>query len=852
MIPLNLNAHLIDRTTGNLYYFGVHAGDDSCNFVASPTELGVVDDRDRSMPVPGYGSVFVTYRQEQSSLASGASESRWLDFRPVGESDDYASDLGGFTVHKSFRQSDDLLYMEIILSNPSSSALRIDELAVSVPVNNNYTDFRYRPSYMYEKRVYEHIYPGGTSGYQIMQRLNGDAPLAYAIPLKETSFEHAAHLPGTTSLVREGIPNHSWPGSSVIYLHAKGYLERNGYQEIMGRGSATSRLLLPGEEASYLIEIGMTDGMESFRSLLVERGKLAVTAIPAMVSPIDSPFTLLVRSRSTVSLESSDRYSAVLTGSSGDRHTFRLEFREPGEYEITIRNAEGGSAPVLVHITEPVKELVRRRADFIARHQVYRKEGDALNGAILCYSRREFIGNRPYPQGILAQEDDIWGSGSYEGGITEAMFLAIKNAADPEPGEIAVLEAYVRDYVRRYLQNPETNEVFWWCGNFNSVRSFNYMHVANLYYYMHVIAKTYQATELFDSNEYLLLAYSTLMKMFERARKMDLVVGNMGGEVMFRTLHAMEDIYVPEYYELLLRVNEFQRNLFEHNVPFGSECAYDNTGYEMVMTMADAYDDTAWMERLAKIMLAVRGEQPVWWWHGSDIRWWDAERDFSECCHHYTSPLNSGGLLRALERGLLPIGHETLSTIHGGTLGAFSKIHADGTGSMSYCWEQESSNFGFHAFSGDIGLGLFGALTDFGAYVYQPAGESLQGYLCDARDDAESGMLDVRPVSGAGNRIAWHLADKEGGSSRGRVALTAGFIERLLWNRRTGTIEIVAHNDTSYAYRNEIAFTLPVPLYMELTVNGQRTLLRKIADHEAKASFAIGSRERVAIVLKVR
>ena len=171
---------------------------------------------------------------------------------------------------------------------------------------------------------------------------------------------------------------------------------------------------------------------------------------------------------------------------------------------------------------------------------------------------------------------------------------------------------------------------------------------------------------------------------------------------------------------------------------------------------------------------------------------------------------------------------------------------------MSYCWEQESSNFGFHAFSGDIGLGLFGALTDFGAYVYQPAGEALQGYLCDARDDAESGMLDVRPANGAGNRITWHLADADGGAGRGRVALTAGFIERLLWNRRTGTIEIAVHNDTSYAYRNEIAFTFPVPLHMELTVNGQRTPLRKISDHEVKTSFAIGSGERVAILLKVR
>lgn len=837
--------HAIEQSTGNLYYFGLHDDHEQLNFVANPMELSAVDNMESSMCVPGYGAVLLSY----TTIGGSPEKAIWMKFSSADQQDTFVSENDDISIRKTFIHQDNKLFLEIKLLNRSEASITVDELAISVPVNNNYTEFRYRPQYLYDRRVYEHIYPGHTSGYQLMQRLNGEAPLAYAIPLYNTAFEHTSHLPGTTDSIREGIPNHSWPGVSVIHLHAKGYMEKNGFSEIMGPGSVTSCNLSSGEEAYYTIEMGLVNNVESFNSLMVKRDKIVTTASPAMVSPIDSCVTLHVNSLSQIEIADSERYSVKRIEETGEKSTFVFTFHEIGEHLVRLRNAKGTSAPVLFNITAPLKELARKRADFIIKHQIYDDKESVIDGAILCYSRRDFIGNQAYKQGLFVQLDSLWGNGSYEGGITEAMYLAKKNVLDPDIQQIQALETYIQTYVRTYLQDPETNEVFWWCGNFNSTRAFDYMHLANVYYHMHLISKTYQATSVYSALDYLILAYKTLMTMFERARTMDLVVGNMGGQVMFQILEAMEETLIAEYYELLHKVHSFQRNLFEFNVPYGSECAYDNTGYEMAIMMADRYDDLEWMKRLGNIILAARGTQPIWWWHGSDIRWWDPEHDFSEGCHHYTSPLNSLGLLRAIERGQLPINSSNLSSIYGGTLGTFSKIHPDGSGSMSYCWEQESPNFGFHAFSGDIGLGLFGALVDLGAYVYKPQNEATQSYLCNIEESTDE-KLTIVPSSGAGNRITWHLELQDGELSHGSVRLATGFIQSFCWNELSHSWEATVYNDTIFTYQNEIVFKVPIQTSMKLTVNGAKGALRKTSDSELKALFTIAPNESVIICLQ--
>ena len=59
-------------------------------------------------------------------------------------------------------------------------------------------------------------------------------------------------------------------------------------------------------------------------------------------------------------------------------------FREAGEYRVTL-TAGGKTAFADVLVLRPFEEILFARADFIAEKQQYKKEGEALDGALLIY-----------------------------------------------------------------------------------------------------------------------------------------------------------------------------------------------------------------------------------------------------------------------------------------------------------------------------------------------------------------------------------------------------------------------------------------------------------------------------------
>lgn len=834
--------HRIDTKTGNLHYLGFDDNQKQINFVGNPQDLSVIDNEGGELNVPGFGAVCLSYRAVDGEHAQ---TDKWIPFDTIDGRYVYRDE--SIVIEKSYTKKDNKFYIELMLKNLSGKVLEVDELSISVPVNNNYTEFRYEQEYLYNNRVYEHIYPGGTSGYQLVQRLNGEPPFMYLIPQGNTSFEHTAHYPGTTTQIRDGIPNFSWPGSSVIFLHAKGYLERNGFHAIMGKDSATSQQILPNTGVNYCIEAGFVGSIEKLKQEMVSQGKIYATAVPAMVSPIDTPIWLHIYSLGDVLIGKSSDYKIQEVKKIDNGFIYKIKFYRTGEHFIKVINDNGNNARLVFNIVLPLKGLIEKRAKFIIENQIYNCEGDRLDGAILPYSTRSFTGNGSvrFKKGQFYKEDSLWGNGSYEGGITEAMFLSQKNVLFPDGAQIAALETYTGRYIRRYLQNPLTNEVIWWCGDFFYSRAFDYMHLANFYYSMYLISARYNLTVKYTAKEYLYFAFQTLMKMYKASRPMDLVVGMMGGQGMFHILKSMQDEeMIAEYYELLENVNAHKRRIFSDNVPYGSECAYDNTGYECVVDFADRYNEVKWIRKMGDIILAAKGMQPVWWWNGSEIRWWDAEYDFSECCLHYTSPLNSKALFKAVSRGEVKADIEKLSVIYGGILGVFSKIHHDGSGSMSYCWEQESPNCGFHPFSGDIGLGLYGSLMSLGSLVYLSDNIGLSGYLCNVTEEQKKEMIVIEPIEGADRKISW-LIEKRGEIINGGIEITTGKIKSIKLGKELNTINMEVAYELNLAHMTEIKVRCNAGYGSVLNVNGKKERFSNITEGYIRINYYINKETHV-------
>ena len=88
------------------------------------------------------------------------------------------------------------------------------------------------------------------------------------------------------------------------------------------------------------------------------------------------------------------------------------------------------------YVTDNIEKLVKARASFVLNNQIYHKEGDILDWAIVPYSEGEFTGHN----GLVVEEGSLWGTGSYEGGICDAGFAAEKNVLYPDKEEISILE----------------------------------------------------------------------------------------------------------------------------------------------------------------------------------------------------------------------------------------------------------------------------------------------------------------------------------------------------------------------------------------------------------------------------
>lgn len=823
----------IESNNGTIKYAGLLGDKSQSNYIAGTLELPLLNE-DSELKVEGYTSVLLGYCNVANNQRV---KKQWIRFMPMERAENsFVFSDGVLQIVKSFDIQGERVIVRLDLCNNSDQSVEIEELALSLPINNDYSRWRYDQSFLYSQKVCEHIYPGAENGYQVVEKLNGNTPVMYLIPLEKTRFEHVLHFPGTINHVRPGIPNHSWPGSSIVYIHSKGYMEGNGYKTLSDKIEATSAVLESKEVQSYTFELGFVENRANLKKLLVERNKIYAIPVPAMSGPIDMTYTLFVYSKTSFAMEDNSQVEVLSVEKSSNCTEYKLKFKNTGENSIRVRNEAGCSMVMVYRITKPIRQLLEKRTDYILNHQVFIEEGHILSGAIVPYTEGKFEGFEG--PGLCVKEDSLWGNGSYEGGITDAMFIAEKNVLFPVKEQISGLEKYIDTYVRRYLQNPKTYEVIWWCNGFSITRAYDYMHVANLYYSMYRIARLYGLTKSSTPNEYLELAYKTLIKMYEVSRPMDLIVGIMGGLGIFRILDDLKNEDMIEYYyNLLIKIRNHKHLLFDGEIPYGSECPYDNTGYECISYFADYFKDAKCIEEIIKVIYAIRGGQPVWWWYGSDIRWWDASKDFAENCQHYTSSLNSTALLMLLNNGHFSTDVEGLSTIYGGLLGSIAKIHENGRASMSYCWEQESENFGFHVSTGDVGLGLYGMLVGLQAYAYHSIQDGSIGYMCDLMDGADESVFVVKPMEAAGHKVTWNLENGKG-KEVGEISVDTGIINELEIDSISNNIRMEVKYESSFACSSRIAIhTASKP--SSVKINGKNGGVEQTGENNYSVNLAV-------------
>lgn len=675
----------------------------------------------------------------------------------------YLYEEEAFRLQKSWKEENGELKLIVSVRNEGSSPLTVRELSVSMPFNNNYTRFQFEQRYIYDHKTCEHYYECGKSSYLMAEKLGGGKPLLYCLCEGETSIEHIRKNKATISYDSRGLLNHSWPGSLDVMLVAGSAL-----QALAGKvsHSGSCPILQPGEEKTFALAFGFAENRQAFDELRVERGQVVLDPVTPLTLPQGLSFVFEVKSLSPVEVESEGGTLKAL----GDGR-YSLSYGSPGEKRVWVRNG-AYCAEMLVFVTDSLERLCKARAKFILNKQVYKKPGDILDHAIVPYAEKEFAGRT----GLVVEEGSLWGTGSYEGGICDAAFAAQKNVLWPDQEEIDRLEEYVDKYLLRYLQDPETLKVNWFGYRAAEDRSYNYVHVANFYFAMFRIAEIHHLTK-HDQWRYLDLAARTLDVMFEVSRPMDLACGNMGHFVILEILDAFARLgSVDRYWILKQKLIRMLQNMF-YDTPYASECAYDNTGYEAVVRFCMLLNKKEIALELASIIAANKGNQPLWYRNGSDIRWWDGAFDFCGECHHYTSPYNSAALVNLMaDTDWLKPDKSLCASAYGGLTGVLAKIREDGFASMCFGPEPESQKFGFHCCTGDFGVGGFALLKNLTAFSFRRDGIR-NDYLCEG--EGEEYLFPSQTVQ---NFCLY-------GEHKITLRLDNGFLEKVGWQQDALVIE---------------------------------------------------------------
>jgi len=678
--------------------------------------------------------------------------------------------------------SDSILEYQITLTNNLAETITVGSVDLPLPWNDNYCLFdphdKNSQRLLYTRRVAEHKHIGGVSSYILACPMDGSTPLLAVTPGNtESGIEFTYHSPDTIRNQRRDSGrwiHGAWPGLTRICFRSEGIIQRQKWDNwFLGHSSLS---LSPNESKTFKLHIRQLNSRDDVYSAIQDSGGLGVRLVPGPACPVGKLVTAIVYGGIgpfIVEGESINNInSSAAEKSDSDQKFVNFSLTEPGEQVVTITDSTGKQATMIMMGLDAVDKLLARRADFILENQLYKADSDPLNGGILCWNNRA--------ENVVANPGDMWGSGGYEGGITDAQFMALKNLTQPDKTEIHQLETYIHEWLLSKIQNPENYGVAWTLSRpERTERGYNYIHVLNLYDAMARTAAVWPESCTHDANHYLQLWIDTFHAFNKR-------------NVKFRDLGLMgrgNIVNMPELlrrYGLKIEAKEVEEEIaqwVEYWVttpafPYGSELFFDNTGYETVALYCDydlrnnealSSEEKKIRSDLVKQTISVteagRGRAPSWFWNDSDQRWWDAVRttpqyesftDFGENCHHYMTGLNGYMLLDLFDHQynrdeLAPVGFSGLLTHLG-------RISETGFAGMCYCPDPSSDNYGLNQFTGDIGLGLWGGLQGLRCYYYN---DPALGPKClgGSVSIADSGKRTLTTWPGFDHKIRWIVED---------------------------------------------------------------------------------------------
>jgi len=337
-----------------------------------------------------------------------------------------------------------------------------------------------------------------------------------------------------------------------------------------------------------------------------------VHVVPGMTVPSDLAARIALRTTqhiAGVDAEFPRDTKITSLGTKGDIHLYEVRFARLGENRLTVRFGNGRHMYLELFSTEPLETLIRKRAAFVAAHQI-RDPSKWYNGLLAEWDMDDEVMLSP------DNYDRIKGWRIYEvtcddPGLSRPAFLAAKNAEFPVQREVEALDYYIEHFVWGGLQRT-TDETFSygiygipdWKTNRDSHdtgrngqrhlwRIYDYPHITLMYFAMYRVATLHpQITCALPAAEYLRRAYGTAVAMFtipyEIERWSAYQTGLYNELIIVPLIDALYAAGMHDEAERLRMHWERKVNYFVNDKPdlFASEYAFDSTGFESTHALA--------------------------------------------------------------------------------------------------------------------------------------------------------------------------------------------------------------------------------------------------------------------------
>jgi len=634
-----------------------------------------------------------------------------------------AGEVLELSVTEEFEIKEEEIIWEIIIRNLEENSIEIGEFAIPVPFNNYYKGLTQNE--LYETKVISHIFPSGHSSYIIAQPLKGSSPVLMITPEEDTYLEAAAHET-KFPFKSEGL---KWEGIKKGYIYSK-FLVDSGKWKRWFNGH-TSLILDTGESKSFKFRLSWVENKEKIAEKLYFLGKVHTKIHPGLVVPKEMDVMVEFCCRKNIdNIEFGNNVRKIKTG----KNLFRLKFTETGQKKISVQYDGSKWTNYFFMIIDNIENIIKIRARFIVNAQQYKNKNDGRYCAFLMWDTEE--------QALVTKARSSYlVGGSDELGFADPLFLAYKNVFYPVKKEINALEKYIDNFILKKLQNKDDYGIKLWyvdeepqkTKGSSTIRSYNYPHLFNMYYYLYLISKLYNLTEIRDKKEYLSLSFFTAKAFYTlpMAKNANPVkFGNMGASNLLNILKALNcEGFQKEYRWLKEKVKISANFFFFFLYPYESEYNYDTTGHETGYFFREYIGREKLNRNVIEIILANRSIQPFWFWYGGDTRWGCGNAKYNEyedeVCLSYMTPLNGLVLLSEYEksgrRELLDMGFAAI-------LSNWVAVNEKGEGFYLYDWEPRAKRF--DPWTSEMGMGLWGALRGLKSYIYRDKRLGLIGYGC--------------------------------------------------------------------------------------------------------------------------